>query len=106
MKILITGICGFAANRLAQALRRRMPSLETACFDNLLAAWCQARCGAHLPEADERPRAFYIPWFMMNHDRVHRALGWSPWRGLPSILDEIAEHRQAHLDWLQRCGSL
>ncbi|MBV9034919.1 MAG: NAD-dependent epimerase/dehydratase family protein [Acidobacteriaceae bacterium] len=71
-----------------------------------LTEWCDKRFGAHGPEADERPRAFDIPWFVMNNDRVRRELGWSPRRSLSSILEEIAEHVRAHPDWLKRCASL
>lgn len=71
-----------------------------------LTAWCDAQFGAHSPQADERPRAFDIPWLVMNYDRARRELGWSPRRSLPSILEEIAEHVRTHPNWLQRCGSL
>jgi CDP-paratose 2-epimerase len=36
MKVLITGVCGFAGNRLALALRRLIDNIEICGFDNLL----------------------------------------------------------------------
>jgi CDP-paratose 2-epimerase len=71
-----------------------------------LTAWCDERFGTHAPEADERPRAFDIPWFVMDYGRSSRELGWSPQRSLTSILEEIAEHVRMHPDWLKRCGSV
>jgi CDP-paratose 2-epimerase len=71
-----------------------------------LTEWCGAHFGDHTPEADGHPRAFDIPWLVMNNNRSSRELGWSPKRSLSSILDEIAEHVRTHPDWLKRCGSL
>jgi CDP-paratose 2-epimerase len=71
-----------------------------------LTEWCSARFGAYTPEADERPRAFDIPWFVMNSSRGSRELGWHPKRSLASILEEIAEHVRTHPDWLKRCNPL
>lgn len=71
-----------------------------------LTEWCGTHFGAHVPEADERPRAFDIPWFVMNNSRSFRELGWSPKRSLSSILEEIAQHVRTHPDWLKRCNPL
>jgi CDP-paratose 2-epimerase len=71
-----------------------------------LTEWCGAHFGVHAPEADETPRAFDIPWFVMDNSRSSRELGWSPKRSLSSILEEIAEHVRTHPGWLKRCGSL
>ena len=71
-----------------------------------LTEWCGARFGAHALEADEHPRAFDIPWFVMDSRRSSRELGWSPKRSLSSILEEITEHVRAHPDWLKRCNPL
>ncbi len=71
-----------------------------------LTEWCDAHFGAHRPAEDGRPRAFDIPWLVMDSSRACRELGWSRQRSLPSILDEIAEHVRAHPDWLKRCNPL
>ncbi len=66
--------------------------------------WCDSHFGAHVPQADTRPRPFDISWFVMNNQRVTRDLGWTPKRSLASILDEIAAHAAANPGWLARCG--
>lgn len=71
-----------------------------------LTAWCDARFGPHRPEPDERPRAFDIPWLVMDSRRSERELSWKPKRNLASILEEIAEHVRRNPEWLKFCGAL
>jgi CDP-paratose 2-epimerase len=69
-----------------------------------LNAWCNDRFGKHTPEADTRPRAFDIPWLVMDSSLAGTEFGWTPRRSLQSILEEISRHVQDHPDWLSRCG--
>ncbi|MBV8897399.1 MAG: GDP-mannose 4,6-dehydratase, partial [Acidobacteriaceae bacterium] len=69
-----------------------------------LTAWANDRFGAHDPSPDLRPRPFDAPWMVMDSRRAAVELGWSPRRGMDSILNEIADHVSAHPDWLERCG--
>lgn len=71
-----------------------------------LTAWCDARFGRHVPEPDDRPRAFDIPWLAMNSDRSKRELGWRAKTSLLSILEEIGDHVDRHPGWLKFCGAL
>ncbi|MFL6351747.1 MAG: NAD-dependent epimerase/dehydratase family protein [Bryobacteraceae bacterium] len=70
-----------------------------------LTRWCDERFGKHQPESDPNPRAYDIPWLVMDSTRVAREFGWAPKRSLPSILDEIAAHVENNPDWLVRCAA-
>ncbi len=70
-----------------------------------LTAWCNERFGKHDPVADHRPRAFDIPWIVMDGRRAGRDFAWQPKRTLPSILEEIATHVQEHPNWLKLTGA-
>ncbi len=69
-----------------------------------LTRWCDQRFGAALPEPDHRPRPFDVPWLVMDSSAAHRRFGWSPRKGLESILEEIAGHVRDHPQWLDQCG--
>jgi CDP-paratose 2-epimerase len=71
-----------------------------------LTEWCNQRFGAHVPQADHRPRPFDIPWVVMDSRAVASHLGWIPKRSLVSILDEIADHVGRNPDWLRKTGAL
>jgi CDP-paratose 2-epimerase len=71
-----------------------------------LTAWCNERFGKHEPEADLRPRAFDIPWLVMDYGRAAREFQWAPRRSVSSILDEIAEHVKSNPGWLARTGAV
>ena len=51
--------------------------------------------------ADPRPRAFDIPWFIMDNRAVGKTFRWSPNRRLTHVLAEIATHSEQHPDRLQ-----
>ena len=71
-----------------------------------LTEWCNKRFGPHEPKPDLRPRPFDIPWLIMDYGRTRDDFGWSPQRGLDSILDEIAAHVRDNPEWLQRSGAV
>lgn len=71
-----------------------------------LTAWCDSRFEPHRPEPDTRPRAFDIPWLVMDYSRAAHDFGWSPKRSLSSILEEIEMHVRNNPGWLARCGAV
>jgi CDP-paratose 2-epimerase len=65
-----------------------------------LSDWCDGRFGPHAVGADPSPRAFDIPWIVLDSSKAARVWGWSPRTPLQSILEEIAAHALAHPEWL------
>ncbi len=66
-----------------------------------LSAWCGQRFGAHTVAAHAGERAFDIPWMVMDSARAAEQWDWQPAVPLDAILTEIAEHAEAHPDWLE-----
>jgi CDP-paratose 2-epimerase len=66
-----------------------------------LSGWCASRFGAHAVESDPVPRPFDVPWLVLASERAREVWNWEPTTGLESILNEIADHAEAHPDWLQ-----
>ena len=66
-----------------------------------LSAWCRQRFGDHPITADPQPRAFDIPWMVMDNTLVRQTWGWQPHTPLDAILDEVAQHAGQHPDWLE-----
>ena len=66
-----------------------------------LSKWCEARFGSHQVASDPAPRAFDVPWLVMDSRLAEKTWSWRPAIKLEAILDEIARHAQAHPDWLQ-----
>lgn len=71
-----------------------------------LTNWCDARFGTHAVTADHTPRAFDIPWVVLDHAKASRIWKWRPQTATEQILDEIAEHARAHPDWLDLSAPL
>lgn len=69
-----------------------------------LNAWCNARFGDFQPAADTRQRVYDIPWMVMDNSEARRDFGWTPKVKLCQALAEIADHAEAHRDWLERSG--
>ncbi|MDB6093823.1 MAG: NAD-dependent epimerase/dehydratase [Verrucomicrobia bacterium] len=65
-----------------------------------LTAWCDERFGPHSVSADATPRAFDIPWIVLDHAKGSRLWDWRPQATIATILDEIAAHARAHPGWL------
>lgn len=66
-----------------------------------LSAWCAARFGEREIASDPTPRAFDLPWVVMDCSRAQQIWNWQPATTLEAILDEIARHAEAHPDWLK-----
>ena len=69
-----------------------------------LNAWCDARFGPHVPQADPQPRRYDIPWLVMDNCDAQRSFGWSVEVSLEKLLTEIAGHAERHSDWLEISG--
>jgi CDP-paratose 2-epimerase len=66
-----------------------------------LSRWCEARFGAHQVAPDTAPRAFDVPWLVMDSRLAEKVWSWRPTIKLQAILEEIAQHAEANPDWLQ-----
>jgi CDP-paratose 2-epimerase len=66
-----------------------------------LSRWCKARFGPHQIAAGTTPRAFDVPWLVMDSDLARRKWDWRPAITLEAILQEIAQHAEANPNWLQ-----
>jgi CDP-paratose 2-epimerase len=66
-----------------------------------LSRWCEARFGPHQIAADTAPRAFDVPWLVLDSRLAEKAWGWRATMHLETILEEIAQHAEAHPNWLE-----
>ncbi len=66
-----------------------------------LSRWCEARFGPHQIAADASPRPFDVPWLVMDSRLAEKTWGWRPSTKLEAILEEIAQHAEAHPNWLE-----
>lgn len=66
-----------------------------------LTAWCDARFGKHPVTADPQPRTFDIPWMILDSTRARSAWNWQPQVSTEQILERIAQHAEAHPEWLE-----
>jgi CDP-paratose 2-epimerase len=66
-----------------------------------LSRWCAARFAPHHIAADTTPRAFDVPWLVLDSRLAELTWGWRPTMHLETILEEIAQHAEAHPNWLE-----
>jgi CDP-paratose 2-epimerase len=66
-----------------------------------LTDWCTARFGAHPVASDPRPRAFDLPWVVLDAGLAKTTWDWEPQTKVETILDEIARHAESRPDWLE-----
>jgi CDP-paratose 2-epimerase len=66
-----------------------------------LSRWCAARFGEHEVASEPKPRQFDVPWLVMDSALARKTWDWQPSIGLEEILQEIANHAEAHPDWLE-----
>lgn len=71
-----------------------------------LTDWCDRRFGPHAVGVDAKPRAFDLPWLVLDHARATKVWGWHPQTPVDAILDEIAAHAQRHPTWLDLSAPL
>jgi len=66
-----------------------------------LSAWCEQRFGKMHVGSDTHERAFDVPWVVMDASKAKSRWGWVPSKDLKTILGEIADHAEAHPEWLE-----
>jgi CDP-paratose 2-epimerase len=66
-----------------------------------LSKWCAERFGVHPVASDPKPRPFDVPWLVMDSRFAEENWDWRPATSLEAILEEIAEHAEAHPHWLE-----
>jgi CDP-paratose 2-epimerase len=71
-----------------------------------LSEWCAQEFGAHGVAADSTPRAFDIPWIVLDSSKAARVWKWRPALSTREILAEIAAHAKAHPNWLEISAAL
>ncbi|MDP3073375.1 MAG: NAD-dependent epimerase/dehydratase family protein [Opitutaceae bacterium] len=71
-----------------------------------LSDWCGGHIGAHAVGTDTTPRAFDIPWMVLDSAKAARVWQWRPATRTEDILAEIAAHARAHPDWLELSAPL
>ncbi len=69
-----------------------------------LSAWCATRFGKHSVGRDSGSRRYDIPWIVLDPARAKRQWDWRPTVMVEQILEEIAQHAQAHPEWLEISG--
>ncbi len=65
-----------------------------------LSAWCAGEFGPHEVASDLTPRAFDLPWVVLDSARAEETWDWRPCRGVEEICAEIARHAREHPEWL------
>lgn len=71
-----------------------------------LSDWCAARFGRHEIGHDPAPRAFDIPWMVLDCSRARNQWSWEPSIKVGDILEEIARHAEEHPHWLEVSASI
>jgi len=71
-----------------------------------LTDWCDDRFGPHPVASDPAPRAFDIPWIVLDPAKAARIWGWAPRMPVMAILEEISAHAGTHPDWLELSAPL
>jgi CDP-paratose 2-epimerase len=71
-----------------------------------LSQWCTKRFGAHSVASEAEPRPFDVPWLVMDSRLAEETWGWRPRMALEAILEEIAQHAEAHPNWLEVSAAL
>jgi len=70
-----------------------------------LSRWCRDRFGPHDVTSDPQPRAFDVPWLVLDAGQARQAWDWQPMTPVTEILEEIARQAEADPAWLDLCDS-
>ncbi len=65
-----------------------------------LSDWCAGEFGAHEVASDLTPRAFDLPWVVLDSARAEELWDWRPRKSVEEICAEIARHAREHPEWL------
>lgn len=66
-----------------------------------LTEWCDDRFGPHPVASQPQARRFDLPWVVLDPSLARERWGWQPTTSVAAILDEIANHAEAHPEWLR-----
>jgi CDP-paratose 2-epimerase len=69
-----------------------------------LSAWCTQRFGHQQIERDLKPRAYDLPWVIIDSGKAFKRWNWKPVFKMESILEEIADHAEKNPEWLMLSG--
>jgi CDP-paratose 2-epimerase len=92
-------------NRAVARLQNVSGGAESATSLAQLSRWCGQRFGPATVGSDPKPRAFDIPWMVLDHSLASRQWGWRPRTCIEDILAEIAAHAEQHPEWLEVSGN-
>jgi CDP-paratose 2-epimerase len=65
-----------------------------------LSHWCAARFGARPIAAQPAGRPYDVPWLVLDAGRARAQWDWRPQIPAEQVFREIADHAEAHPDWL------
>jgi CDP-paratose 2-epimerase len=65
-----------------------------------LSDWCADRFGPRHVSGENASRQYDIPWLVLDYTLARATWGWQPQTTLHEVLDEIADHAEAHPHWL------
>ena len=69
-----------------------------------LSEWCKERWGQRVEvERQAEARSQDVPWLILDAKGTSDHWNWAPRWTRQAILEEIADHADAHPDWLARC---
>lgn len=71
-----------------------------------LSSWCAKRFGKHTVGHDSASRPYDVPWMVLDPARAERQWDWQPTVRVKQILEEIAQHAEAHPEWLEISASI
>jgi CDP-paratose 2-epimerase len=72
----------------------------SACSLRACSDWCAARFGAQVVSSQPEPRAYDIPWIVLDSARAGQQWGWAPQTPREAIFEEIAVSAERQPDWL------
>ena len=61
---------------------------------------CDSYFGRNLPEPDDQPRPFDLPWIVMDSQNARERFQWQVEVPVSAILEEIAAHVRRRPEWL------
>jgi CDP-paratose 2-epimerase len=90
---------------VSPAGRRRVLNLsggvQSACSLRQLSEWCARRFSPMEISVAAEPRAFDVPWLVLDPRAADEDWGWSPATPRDAILEEIAAHASRQPEWLE-----
>lgn len=93
-----------APDRQVERVQNVSGGVDSAMSLARLSGWCASRFGKHTVGHDPGSRCYDIPWMVLDSARAKRQWDWQPAIVVEQILEEIAQHAQAHPEWLKISG--